>query len=165
VLLLYPGDEEKPDKNSARFSARLAIRSPMAFELDPRLASSSLPLGQLGASRVLLKNNAHFLWLLLVPEVEAEVTELHELPAELFGEVCFHTRHLSGWIKDTFDVDKVNVAAIGNIVSQLHIHVVGRYRGDIAWPGTVWACEEKKAFSDEEILHIQTSYEHEFGSP
>lgn len=134
----------------------------MAFELDPRLAASTFPLGRLGDSRVLLKNNAHFLWLLLVPEVT--VTELHELPADVFGEVCFHTRHLSGWIKDTFEVDKVNTAVIGNIVSQLHIHVVGRYRGDVAWPGTVWACDEKKLFSDEEILHIRTCYEREFGS-
>lgn len=135
----------------------------MTFELDPRLAASSLTLGRLGTSHVLLKNNAHFLWLLLVPEVT--VTELHELPADVFGEVCFHTRHLSRWIKDTFEVDKVNTAAIGNIVSQLHIHVVGRYRGDVAWPGTVWACDEKKPFSDEEILHIQTSFIREFDSP
>ncbi len=135
----------------------------MAFELDPRLASSTLPLGRLGASRVLLKNNAHFLWLLLVPEVEAEVTELHELPAELYGDVCFHTRQLSSWIKATFSVNKVNVAAIGNIVSQLHVHVVGRYYGDVAWPGTVWACEEKKPFTDEEIHHIRSHYAQEFG--
>lgn len=134
----------------------------MAFELDPRLAASSIELGRLGHSRVLLKNNAHFLWLLLIPEVE--VTELHDLPAELYGEVCFHTRQLSSWIKDTFSVDKVNVAAIGNIVSQLHIHVVGRYHGDVAWPGTVWACDDKKPFSDQEIQHLQTSYAQAFGS-
>ncbi len=136
----------------------------MAFELDPRLANSTLPLGRLGASRVLLKNNAHFLWLLLIPEVGSEVTELHDLPAELYGDVCFHTRQLSAWIKDTFSVDKVNVAAIGNIVSQLHVHVVGRYHGDVAWPGTVWACDAKKPFTDEEIHHIQSSYEQAFGS-
>ena len=134
----------------------------MAFELDPRLAASSIELGRLGHSRVLLKNNAHFLWLLLIPEVE--VTELHDLPAELYGEVCFHTRQLSSWIKDTFSVDKVNVAAIGNIVSQLHIHVVGRYHGDVAWPGTVWACDDKKPFSVQEIQHLQTSYAQAFGS-
>lgn len=132
----------------------------MAFELDPRLAGSSIELGRLGQSRVLLKNNAHFLWLLLVPEVE--VTELHELPTELFGEVCFHTRKLSTWIKEHFEVDKINVAAIGNIVSQLHIHIVGRFHGDVAWPGTVWACNEKKPFSDTELLHLQTSFTRHF---
>lgn len=133
----------------------------MAFLLDPRLASSSMELGRLGGSRVLLKNNAHFLWLLLVPEVA--VTELHDLPDDLFGEVCFNTRRLSAWIKGSFEVDKVNIAAIGNIVSQLHVHVVGRCHGDVAWPGTVWACDQIKPFSDQEILHIRDSYERAFG--
>jgi diadenosine tetraphosphate (Ap4A) HIT family hydrolase len=128
----------------------------MAFELDPRLAGSSIELGRLGRSRVLLKNNAHFIWLLLVPETA--VTEFHELPAEQFEEVCGHTRQLSTWVKEAFHVDKINVAAIGNIVNQLHIHIVGRNRGDVAWPGTVWACDEKRPFSDGELLDFQTRF-------
>ena len=134
----------------------------MAFELDPRLASSTLELGHYGNCRVLLKNNAHFLWFLLVPEVD--VTELHDLPDNVFNEVCASTRRLSAWVKDSFDVDKVNVAAIGNIVRQLHIHVVGRTQGDVAWPGTVWACNEKKSFSAAELTHITSCYQRAFGS-
>jgi diadenosine tetraphosphate (Ap4A) HIT family hydrolase len=134
----------------------------MAFELDPRLAGSSIELGRLGRSRVLLKNNAHFLWLLLVPETA--VTELHELPTEQFDEVCYHTRQLSTWVKNAFHVDKINVAAIGNIVNQLHIHIVGRNRGDVAWPGTVWACDEKRPFSDAELLDFQTRFTLAFNS-
>lgn len=135
----------------------------MSFELDPRLAASSIELGRLGGGRVLLKNNAHYFWLLLVPEVDSGVTELHELPAEVYGETCFAVRQLSEWVKATFDCDKVNVAAIGNIVSQLHIHVVGRFQADVAWPGTVWASDAKKAFSEEEIGHIQKKYAGRFG--
>lgn len=134
----------------------------MVFELDPRLAGSSIELGRLGRNRVLLKNNAHFLWLLLVPETV--VTELHELPSDQFDEVCAYTRQLSNWIKDAFQVDKINVASIGNIVSQLHIHIVGRNRGDVAWPGTVWACNEKQPFSDAERLDFQTRFNLAFNS-
>jgi diadenosine tetraphosphate (Ap4A) HIT family hydrolase len=134
----------------------------MAFELDPRLAASSLELGRHGNCRVLLKNNAHFLWLLLVPEVN--VSEIHELPEDVYVEVCSRTRSLSAWIKEAFPVDKVNVAAIGNVVSQLHVHIVGRTRDDVAWPGTVWACDEKKPFTEAEIDHILACYRHAFGT-
>ena len=144
------------------FSRPPAITHPMAFELDSRLAGSSIELGRLGRSRVLLKNNAHFIWLLLVPETT--VTELHELPTEQFDEVCSLTRQLSIWVKDTFHVDKINVAAIGNIVNQLHIHIVGRNRGDVAWPGTVWACDEKRPFSDAKLLDFQTRFTLAFNS-
>jgi hypothetical protein len=61
-------------------------------------------------------------------------------------------------------VDKINVAAIGNIVNQLHVHIVGRNRGDVAWPGTVWACDEKKPFSDVELLDLQTRFTLAFNS-
>jgi len=144
------------------FSRPPSITDPMDFELDPRLAGSSIKLGRLGRSRVLLKNNAHFLWLLLIPETA--VTELHELPAEQFDEVCGQIRQLSTWVKDAFQVDKINVAAIGNIVNQLHVHIVGRDRGDVAWPGTVWACDEKKPFSDAELLDFQTRFTLAFNS-
>ena len=136
----------------------------MAFELDPRLARSSVELGRLGRCRVLLKDNAHFRWLLLVPEVEEGLTELHDLPDDLFREVCGSARELSAWVKQSFAVDKVNVAAIGNIVSQLHIHVAGRFQSDPAWPGTVWACEERRPFTPEELATIQAAFIARFGS-
>jgi diadenosine tetraphosphate (Ap4A) HIT family hydrolase len=135
----------------------------MAFALDPRLADSGIWLGRLGEAQVLLKNNAHFLWLVLVPEVEASVTELHHLPADAYGELCFSIRQLSEWVAETFDTHKVNVAAIGNIVRQLHVHIVGRYEGDVGWPGTVWACGESKPFAEAEIAYIRQCYQQRFG--
>ena len=135
----------------------------MAFELDPRLSASSLELGTFRGCRVLLKNNAHYFWFLLVPEVDRKVTELHELPAPRYKEVCAAIRELSTWVKGTFKPDKLNVAAIGNIVSQLHVHIVGRMENDVAWPGTVWACEEKKAYSLDEIRGIQKRFNQRFG--
>ena len=135
----------------------------MSFQLDPRLAASSLELGHLGSCRVLLKNNAHFVWILLVPEVDSVITELHDLPPDLYREVCSHLRSLSEWLKKTFGSDKVNVAAIGNIVSQLHIHVIARYRSDIAWPSTVWSCTEQRPFVESEVARIRACYLATFG--
>ena len=134
----------------------------MPFELDPRLAASCLELGTFRGCRVLLKNNAHYHWFLLVPEVDAKVTELHELSAPAYKEVSGAIRQMSTWVKGAFKPDKLNVAAIGNMVSQLHIHIVGRMETDPAWPGTVWACEEKKPFSQEEIRSIQKRFNQRF---
>ena len=111
---------------------------------------------------MLLKNNAHYHWFLLVPEVDAKVAELHELSAPAYKEVSGAIRQMSTWVKGAFKPDKLNVAAIGNMVSQLHIHIVGRMETDPAWPGTVWACEEKKPFSQEEIRSIQKRFNQRF---
>jgi diadenosine tetraphosphate (Ap4A) HIT family hydrolase len=122
------------------------------FQLHDRLARGCVDLGVHGICRVLLKDQAHFPWILLVPEVSAEVTELHELTAEQYVSVCESIRVFSRGMAEWPCVEKVNVAAIGNQVNQLHIHVVGRHSGDIAWPGVVWACAEKKSHSVEELV-------------
>jgi diadenosine tetraphosphate (Ap4A) HIT family hydrolase len=121
------------------------------FQLHERLARGSVDLGLHGICRVLLKDQAHFPWILLVPEVSAEVTELHHLTGEKYKAVCESIRVFSRGMAEWPSVEKVNVAAIGNQVSQLHIHIVGRHSEDIAWPGVVWACPEKKAYSAEEL--------------
>ena len=116
------------------------------FKIHERLAAGSADLGTHGICRVILKNNAHFLWLLLVPEVAESVTELHHLSEEQYASVTSSIRTISAFVEQNFPVDKLNVAAIGNQVSQLHIHIVGRRKDDVAWPGVVWACSEKQAY-------------------
>ena len=110
---------------------------PDAFALDPRLAADTLPLGELPLSSVLLMNDARFPWFVLVPR-RAGVTEVTDLSDEdataLMGEIRVATRVMLELAKP----DKVNVAALGNVVAQLHLHVVGRFRSDPAWPGPVW---------------------------
>lgn len=125
------------------------------FTLHERLAAGSADLGTHGICRVLLKNNAHFLWLLLVPEVAASVTELHHLTEEQYASVMNSIRAASVFVEQNFPVDKLNVAAIGNQVPQLHIHIVGRRKDDIAWPGVVWSCTEKKAHEPTQWLELQ----------
>jgi diadenosine tetraphosphate (Ap4A) HIT family hydrolase len=128
----------------------------MSFVLHERLARGSFDLGVHGICRVLLKNQAHFPWILLVPEVDAAVMDLHHLSAEQYDAVCRSMRIFSAGMARWPDVEKINVAAIGNQVPQLHIHIVGRHSGDIAWPGVVWSCAEKQAYTAEEVeAHLQ----------
>ena len=107
------------------------------FVLDPRLAADTLPVGDLALSSVLLMNDARFPWLILVPRREgaSEFTDLSAADSEaLMAEI----RLATGVMLELAKPDKVNVGALGNMVPQLHVHVVGRFRSDPAWPGPVW---------------------------
>ncbi|MFM2220702.1 MAG: hypothetical protein RLZZ553_450 [Verrucomicrobiota bacterium] len=123
----------------------------MSFVLHERLARGSFDLGVHGICRVLLKDQAHFPWILLVPEVDAAVTELHHLSPEQYDAVSRSMRVFSRGMADWPGVQKINIAAIGNQVPQLHIHIVGRHPGDIAWPGVVWSCPEKQAYAADDV--------------
>jgi len=107
------------------------------FELHPGLAADTLDVGSLPLSRVLLMNDARYPWLVLVPRrgglidlVDLDPTDHHRLTDEI-RKACIALREL-------FRPDKLNVAALGNVVSQLHVHVIARYRNDAAWPRPVW---------------------------
>jgi diadenosine tetraphosphate (Ap4A) HIT family hydrolase len=107
------------------------------FELDPKLDSDTEPITRLGLSLVLLMNDARFPWVILVP-AKAGLSELHDLgPAEravLMEEIA----GAGAALKQLFAAEKINVGALGNMVGQLHVHVVARNPGDAAWPGPVW---------------------------
>jgi diadenosine tetraphosphate (Ap4A) HIT family hydrolase len=115
--------------------------------LDPRLAESTRPIGELALSQVLLHDDSRFPWLVLVPRVPgaSELTDLDEASATaLMGEIRIAVRVLQEIAKP----DKINVGALGNIVAQLHVHVIGRYRSDPAWPGPVWGHGERRPYPD-----------------
>jgi diadenosine tetraphosphate (Ap4A) HIT family hydrolase len=116
-----------------------------AFTLDPRLEADTLPVGDLPLSSVLLMDDARFPWLILVPRrfAVSEVTDLTEADALiLMGEI----RLATGVMMELSKPDKVNVGALGNVVPQLHVHVVGRFRSDPAWPGPVWGHGARTAY-------------------
>jgi diadenosine tetraphosphate (Ap4A) HIT family hydrolase len=105
--------------------------------LDQRLAADTIPIGDLALSSVLLMDDARFPWFILVPRRPgaSELTDLSdEEAAQLMSEIRIATRVMLELAKP----DKVNVGALGNVVAQLHVHVVGRFRSDPAWPGPVW---------------------------
>ena len=129
----------------------------MDFILHPRLAAGASELGRINGCRLLLKHNALFPWLLLVPEVEYGIEDLHQLAPARYDEVMAAVRQVSGFVSSYFSPEKLNVACIGNQVRQMHIHIVGRTTGDPAWPGTVWGFDGKQAYPDEEVARIRAA--------
>ncbi len=107
------------------------------FALHPRLAADTFLVGDLPLCRVLLMRDARFPWLILVPR-RPDQREFTDLPAAeralLMEEIALASRALQA----ETGADKLNVGALGNVVAQLHIHVVARFAGDAAWPGPVW---------------------------
>ncbi|NGP53138.1 HIT family protein [Thioalkalivibrio sp. XN8] len=108
------------------------------FELHPRLQADCHSIGRFALSRVLLYRNASLPWLILVPEVHGEATELYELDAADRRMLDAEIDTLARYLKAAHGAKKVNVAAIGNLVPQLHVHVIGRRPDDPCWPGVVW---------------------------
>lgn len=119
------------------------------FVLDERLANDCHRLTETETSLVLLMNNALLPWFILVPKTTE--TELIDLPVALQAQVMDEVRGLAGFVRTEFQIDKLNIAAIGNIVRQLHIHVVGRREGDYCWPGVVWGAEGREAYTTEAV--------------
>jgi len=123
--------------------------------LDPRLAADGHLLGLLGDTRLLLLDDARFPWLILVPATEA--VELCDLEPTLREQVWAQVHEVSLLVRALFPVDKLNVAAIGNVVSQLHLHVIGRRRDDPCWPGVVWGAGGREPYPAAEVARIRTA--------
>lgn len=110
----------------------------MTFTLHPQLEKDCVVVGDLKLCRVLLMNNRRFPWLILVPMTDNPLEEITDLTAKertvLMQEIAFVSRKL----QTHTDAYKMNVAALGNMVRQLHVHVIARFEGDDAWPNPVW---------------------------
>ena len=107
------------------------------FQLDSRLAADTLPVGDLALSRVLLMNDARFPWLILVPR-RAGLVEFLQLDREDCACLDAELRLCALALMELHRPHKLNVAALGNVVRQFHVHVVARFEGDAAWPRPVW---------------------------
>ena len=109
----------------------------MSFVLDPRLEADSVFVADGPLSQVRLMNDARFPWLLLVPRV-ADASEWIDLDGNRQRLLLAEINQLSKLLRAEPGVHKLNIGALGNIVRQLHVHLVGRHEGDAAWPGPVW---------------------------
>lgn len=105
--------------------------------LDQRLEDSSHLVIRIDDIQVRLADDSRYVWLLLVPE-QGGVEELHDLADNVRDRLLELATQLGAWMRVSFTADKVNIAAIGNLVPQLHLHVVARHRGDAAWPAPIW---------------------------
>lgn len=107
------------------------------FALDPRLAADTAAVAELPLSTLRLMNDSRFPWLVLVPRIEGAV-EIVDLPAQARTRLMDELARVSAALREAAKPDKLNIGALGNMVAQLHVHVVARFRGDAAWPGPVW---------------------------
>ena len=107
------------------------------FELDARLAADSVPVADLALSTVRLMKDANYPWLLVVPK-KAGAVELIDLDCDERAVLVEEIATVSEVLKAATGCDKLNVAALGNVVAQLHVHVIARFATDAAWPGPVW---------------------------
>jgi diadenosine tetraphosphate (Ap4A) HIT family hydrolase len=105
--------------------------------LDPRLAADTLSVGRLPLCQVRLMNDAHYPWLILVPE-RAAARELFDLDDADREQLMREVTGVAGVLCRLCGADKMNVAALGNVVAQLHVHVIARFVSDPAWPAPVW---------------------------
>ncbi|MCL7461571.1 HIT domain-containing protein [Pseudomonas sp. NW5] len=124
------------------------------FVLDTRLAQDTLPIGDLPLCRLLLMNDARYPWFILVPRRE-EVSELFQLEAADQQQLWQEATLLAELVKDAFAADKMNVATLGNVVSQLHLHVIGRRRSDDTWPAPVWGQGAAQPYTAEELQAVR----------
>jgi diadenosine tetraphosphate (Ap4A) HIT family hydrolase len=125
-----------------------------SFELDPRLAGDTVVVGDLPLCRVLLMRDSRFAWLVLVPR-QAGLSEVADL-AETDRATLWREVDLAGAaLRAVAPCDKLNIGALGNIVRQLHVHVVARVEGDAAWPGPVWGSGKAEPYGDIEAVVSQ----------
>lgn len=124
------------------------------FRLHPRLEADTHHLSDLPLCRVCLMDDARFPWLILVPR-RADISEVHELSPADQAQLWREVTSLAHGMKDALDGDKLNIATLGNQVSQLHLHVILRREDDAAWPAPVWGFEERKPYDAESLAGIR----------
>ena len=119
------------------------------FELHPQLKKDCQVLGQFTLCQLLLIDDANYPWFILVPAREG-ISEIYQLSAEDQEQLWSESAQLSAGLMEVFQGDKMNIAALGNVVPQLHVHHVVRYTTDVAWPAPVWGKVAAKPYSDAE---------------
>jgi diadenosine tetraphosphate (Ap4A) HIT family hydrolase len=129
------------------------------FELDQRLFNDTITLAEWPLCRVLLMNDRAYPWFILVPRLmrddSSPVKELYELSDLNRLQLDKESMHLARSSMALFNGDKMNIAALGNVVSQLHIHHVVRHLGDPAWPAPVWGKAPAQAYTEDEITALK----------
>ena len=131
----------------------------MTFQLHPQLQLDSIEIGRLILSRLLLINDSQYPWFVLVPEISG-VTEIYQLSEKDQQQLQRESSLLAKTLAEIYSADKMNIAAIGNIVSQLHIHHIVRYKNDIAWPAPVWGKYDAVPYTEQQQQKIKTQITH-----
>lgn len=124
---------------------------PDVFHLHPQLSADTVALGQWPLCRVLLMNDARYPWLILVPQ-RPDLRELTDLDAASQAELMREIDRAARALQAVAQPDKLNIAALGNVVPQLHVHVVARSRLDAAWPAPVFGIGQPVPYGDDALM-------------
>ena len=127
------------------------------FTLHPQLQQDCIELGRFSLCRLLLLNDSRYPWCILVPQRDG-IRELHELEADDQRQLLEESVRLGRFLAQEFRAHKLNVAALGNMVPQLHVHHIVRYSHDRAWPRPVWGLGEAMPYSPEGLEEMQARF-------
>jgi len=130
----------------------------LEFELHPQLANDCIVLGEFPLCTLLLANDSNYPWFILVPR-RAGVSEIYHLSAAEQQQLMHESSFLAENLADIFAARKMNVASLGNMVPQLHVHHVVRQETDAAWPGPIWGKVPAVPYSEEALHDIRHKLE------
>jgi diadenosine tetraphosphate (Ap4A) HIT family hydrolase len=123
------------------------------FQIHPNLAADTVLVGGLQLSTTLLMNDRRFPWLILVPRLPGAV-ELVDLSPDHQARLLTEVNIVARALKTLFSPDKLNIAALGNVTPQLHVHVIARFHSDAAWPRPVWGVGQAEAYAPQEAQSL-----------
>ncbi|BCE01113.1 HIT domain-containing protein [Marinicellulosiphila megalodicopiae] len=118
--------------------------------LDKRLQNDCLIIAQSSMNYLLLNKDANYPWVILVPKQE-NISELFELSEQDQWQLNLEVNLVAARLKKAFQADKMNIAAIGNVVNQLHVHIIARFKLDSVWPKPVWGAIEAKPYAEKQL--------------
>jgi diadenosine tetraphosphate (Ap4A) HIT family hydrolase len=122
----------------------------MSFKLHPRLAEDCYYLGDFPLCALLLSKDANYPWYILVPR-QAGISEAFQLGAIEQQQLQYESLQLSQTLNDAFQADKMNIAALGIMVPQLHLHHIVRYKDDVAWPNPIWGFADAISYTEQQL--------------
>ncbi len=128
------------------------------FVIHPQLLNDCIDLGSFDLCRLLLMNDNRYPWCILVPQ-RSDITEIFQLSTADQIQLNKESIYLSQKLADAFSADKMNTAALGNVVSQLHVHHVVRYKNDQTWPAPIWGVGETVKYEQAELDRVKAKVE------
>jgi diadenosine tetraphosphate (Ap4A) HIT family hydrolase len=123
------------------------------IKLHPQLSKDCFELGEFSLCQLLLLNDANYPWFILLPNRE-NITELHHLTESDQKQLMTESMFLSKYLEDIFQPDKINIASLGNVVPQLHIHHIARFTTDACWPAPVWGAVSSIPYRNDQKKNI-----------
>ena len=123
--------------------------------LHPQLKKDCIPLGEFNLCSLLLLNDSNYPWFILLPNRE-NISELHHLAVSEQQQLMAESMFFSRCLEQVFQPDKINIASLGNVVPQLHVHHIARFNNDACWPAPVWGAVKTIPYQDTELSMIKT---------